>query len=568
MTSARTRTRARAFTLVELIVTLLVIAAIAAIAVVAYSQVTARAETAAAQANLRQLTTAVTAQAALDGAPTLSRELVIEALADSSVTVVEGIEAAATWELFGPEYVPTSSTQFAVGFDTGAGSAVDRAAGTRLAVVTAASGRTYAQVIDLAAATQGQPVRVSTSATPLDVLGGTRPGNPSEPPTPAPTPTPEPTKDPTPALELPSGVGEVRTSGVTTTSATLSWAAADRATSYTVTNTVTGEQLTVSQPTAAITGAAGSSVQFRIVGVNASGEGAPATATVSFLAPQVGQLVYRTTAPGCLDTTIVVPAAGEVTGTIDWGDGTREPMSVRPTHTYAVAGQYSVSIEGSFTAFGAAAGQGGAADAPCLISVGSWQNTGATSLAFAFFGARNLVNVPAQMDTSEVTSMESMFANAGAFNQPLTLSTPKVTTMANMFSGATSFNQPLSMDTSKVTTMAGMFNNAGAFNQTLTFDTSAVTTMANMFRSATKFNQPLEFDTRSVTDMSYLFQGATSFNRPLAWDTSKVTRMLGTFYGATSFNQDLSRWKVSSSVVRTYFDQGATAWKLPRPQFV
>ena len=108
-----------------------------------------------------------------------------------------------------------------------------------------------------------------------------------------------------------------------------------------------------------------------------------------------------------------------------------------------------------------------------------------------------------------------------------------------------------------------------------TICTSGITDMSSMFAVAGSFNQDIGgWDTSSVTDMSRMFRYATAFNQDIGgWDTSSVTDMIGMFSGmigmfsgAVAFNQDLSGWCVSLITAEpSGFDDGATAWTLPRP---
>lgn len=137
----------RGFTLIELIVTLLILAILAGLAIVGYSTITARAQRTAALANLRQIADAVVAEHTAQDASQLSRTLFLQALEDASTPVdASGWSAASGWTFFGPDHVPTAQ-QFSVAFDTGDGTAVSAQSGTRAVVMTQADGILYARVI-------------------------------------------------------------------------------------------------------------------------------------------------------------------------------------------------------------------------------------------------------------------------------------------------------------------------------------------------------------------------------------------------------------------------------------
>jgi surface protein len=246
---------------------------------------------------------------------------------------------------------------------------------------------------------------------------------------------------------------------------------------------------------------------------------------------------------------------GDVNVSIDWGDST--PASVATTagvvsHTYATSGQYEIRVSGTLTGFGQ---DPNSYDEPLigaeyLTGVSSFGTLGLTSLAYAFYGAVNLVSVPSVLP-STVVSLEDTFWEAGSFNDASISEwdTGNVTSMEEMFTEASSFDQSLnSWNTSSVTSMEEMFEDATSFNQDINgWDTSSVTNLSEMFDGATSFNQDIsDWDTSSVTGMAEMFRDATSFNQDISdWDTSSVTDMNGMFESASAFNQSLSSWNVS-----------------------
>ncbi|HYI33348.1 MAG TPA: BspA family leucine-rich repeat surface protein [Glaciibacter sp.] len=298
---------------------------------------------------------------------------------------------------------------------------------------------------------------------------------------------------------------------------------------------------------------------------------------------------------GC--STITVPLHGDLNATIDWGDGTVEPVtSAMPTHTYAdSAGHRTVTVDGTFTEWG---GESGWTPA-CLTQVTRWAATGTTSIAYGLAGATALTDVAqltptitdmsylfrgnttfdrevAGWDLSRVTNLSHMFDGATAFNRPVAAwNTANVTDMSGMFAGATSFNRPVgAWNTSSVTDFSSMFRGATAFRQAVgTWDTSAATSFASMFDGATKFNQPVKtWNTAAATDMSRMFRNTPAFNQNLStWDTSRVTTMASMLDGAASFNQPLSTFSVVkvTDMSRMFagarvFNQGIGGWNTGR----
>ena len=281
----------------------------------------------------------------------------------------------------------------------------------------------------------------------------------------------------------------------------------------------------------------------RTISVTVTGDADPPT-------PDAGAFVtvWETTSA---DESITIPVGGAVGSyTVDWGDGTAPATHTSDaTHTYAAAGNHTVSISGDFTRIHL---DGNSTNAPKLVSIEQWGDIRWTSMERAFYGASSMTyNATDTPDLSGVISMAYMFRGASSFNGDLSSwNVSSVTDMAYMFRGAPSFDQPLGdWDVSSVTDMAYMFRGAPSFDQPLNaWDVSSVTNMNNMFNGASSFDQPLNaWNVSSVTDMNAMFYGASSFDQPLnAWNVSSVTDMNAMFNDATSFNQPLGDWDVSS----------------------
>ena len=311
-------------------------------------------------------------------------------------------------------------------------------------------------------------------------------------------------------------------------------------------------------------------------------------------------------------TTIALPL--ESTGTYDfnvyWGDGNSDYITnwnqAETNHTYAIAGEYNLSINGTLQGFRfnnggdklkisdiydahyLNLGNNGAYFYGCnylkFSAANSLNLSGTTNLSNMFKSVTSFNQNLSSWNTSNVTSMDSMFYGASSFNGNLSnWNTSSVTNMNSMFRGVTSFNQPLNnWDTSKVTSMEAMFGSTSFFDQDLgNWNVSSVTNMNSMFSgsffsrnisswdvshvvgmshmfAATHFSQDLSsWDVSSVTDMSYMFDHDTSFNYPLNnWDTSSVTTMVGMFSEALNFNRPLNNWDVSSVTnMRNMFSQ-------------
>lgn len=276
-------------------------------------------------------------------------------------------------------------------------------------------------------------------------------------------------------------------------------------------------------------------------------------------------------------TKITLPLEGKVNVTVDWGDGSASEIITYPgsiTHTFTEVGVKKVTILGTLTAFG---NNYSTTNHDRLTKVLSWDGLGLKSLAYAFYKAKNLTQVPTSLpnsinnlsymfyyassfnqsldtwNTADVTDMSRMFCGAIAFNQSIgSWNTSAVTNMIGMFSGAVAFNQPIGdWNTLSVVNMVAMFDGASAFNQPIgAWNTSVVTNMSAMFRDASAFNQPIgNWNTAAVIYMSEMFKGASAFNQPIgSWNTSAVTNMSDMFSDARTFDQPIGSWNTASVI--------------------
>ena len=289
------------------------------------------------------------------------------------------------------------------------------------------------------------------------------------------------------------------------------------------------------------------------------------------------------------DEMITIPvsdAAG--TYTVHWGDGNITTHAGDATHTYATAGNHTVSISGDFTRIYLAEDM---ANAKKIVSLDRWGNVRWESMNGAFYGASNMVyNATDAPDLYDVTDTSFMFSSAPSFDGDLSswdvfmvtdmsgmfhaassfdgeLSSwdvSGVTDMNSMFEGAASFNRDISVwNVSSVTDMSGMFHAASSFDGELSsWDVSGVTDMNSMFGGAASFNQDISaWNIAAVTDTNSMFDGAASFNSDIsAWNVSAVTDMSSMFYSAASFNSDISAWSVSRVTDTSSMFYGAAAF--------
>ena len=320
---------------------------------------------------------------------------------------------------------------------------------------------------------------------------------------------------------------------------------------------------------------------------------------------------WRTTG---LNETITIPTTG--TGydyTIDWGDENSTvddgaSTDENPSHTYSVAGDYTITITGTFSRIYF----NGAGDKTKLISISNLGDVGWTSFEGAFFGCSNLgvinggnlsnVTTTYRMfrdtpladpdtsdwDVSNVTDMRQMFRSAATANPDVSnWDVSSVERMDDMFIATTLANPNVSSwNTVNVTNMAGMFKSAQAttltegtgtrnwnvsnvtnmqhmFDDTEVatpdvslWDTSSVTTMFAMFHKSKAANPDVStngniWDVSNVTNMQHMFQESEAATLTVGtgttnWNTSKVTTMQEMFRNAGPANPDVSGWDTSN----------------------
>lgn len=119
-----------------------------------------------------------------------------------------------------------------------------------------------------------------------------------------------------------------------------------------------------------------------------------------------------------------------------------------------------------------------------------------------------------------------------------------------------------------------MFGECTSFNGNVSnFDLDRVFFLGNMFNGATSFNRNISgWQPTNAVILRGMFRNATAFNQNIGLWPFSTTVTSGAFermfQGATSFNQDLSLWCVSNAFAEPdLFDEGATSWTLPRPQW-
>jgi len=251
--------------------------------------------------------------------------------------------------------------------------------------------------------------------------------------------------------------------------------------------------------------------------------------------------------------TITLPFKWEVNiKSIDWWDSwvNNCPTTANSSVSclYKTWWNYTITVKWDTTWFWSIAT---AAWIDKLLRVSKWQWMNLQDLSYWFYWSKNLIYVPYNLDTSQVTTMEYMFAKAENFNWNIwSWDMTNVLSTWDMFAGAKKFNQNLSnWNTPNLMDMKGMFNWAISFNNwwyPFKINTSNVVFMSHVFVWATNFNQDISsWDVSSAKNMQWMFQWTNYFNRDISmWDVSNVEDMRDMFNYAVWFSGNLRKWNV------------------------
>lgn len=246
---------------------------------------------------------------------------------------------------------------------------------------------------------------------------------------------------------------------------------------------------------------------------------------------------------------------------VDWWDWTSDTISswnqAEATHNYSNSWTYTVVMNWQIDWFGFTvwwAWVDDLDDWDKLLSVTQWWNSKIANWWNQFGNCENLTtfSLVDEADISLVTNMYSMFRNSTNFNWDISnWDTTNVSSMGYMFTDAANFNQNIGWwNTANVLTMGHMFERDYRFNWAIgAWNTTKVADIQSMFYLATDFNQDLNlWDTSNVLNMTYTFSN-TNFNWNISnWDTNKVTNFANIFYNNPVFNQDISLWDTSSAL--------------------
>lgn len=176
-------------------------------------------------------------------------------------------------------------------------------------------------------------------------------------------------------------------------------------------------------------------------------------------------------------------------------------------------------------------------------------------------------------DVSNVILFESFLYQCTLFNQPIGMwNVSNATTFFSFFRECSNFNQPLNgWVMTKALNLARMFQACGKYNSAAPGNIGNPTNILSLFSGCNAFNQPVGHFSlvNVVASCEQVFGDCWEFNQDISsWNTGKVPSMYAMFRNAKKFNRDLSMWPVTKVTNHGEFDSGATAWVLPRPNFI
>jgi surface protein len=266
----------------------------------------------------------------------------------------------------------------------------------------------------------------------------------------------------------------------------------------------------------------------------------------------------------------------EISGTynfvVDWGDSTTSNITTydqaETTHTYAVAGTYTLSITGIIIGWSFK----GLGDRLKILNITKWGTLrlGNSGNYFGFCANIKLNTITDILNLTGTLTLAGTFQDCtllttvGRMNEWNTSLVNDLTGMFQMTGASTNgigvFNQNIgNWNVSNVTSFANMFRftalfNNGGVDSIKNWNMTSATNLNAMFSRANSFNQPIADWERTgstlvnVNNMGDMFSSGNrsfSFNQPIGnWNVSNVTSMANLFY-RSPFNQDIGSWNIS-----------------------
>ena len=297
---------------------------------------------------------------------------------------------------------------------------------------------------------------------------------------------------------------------------------------------------------------------------------------------------------------------------VDWWDETTSHITVYNqidvTHTYPIEWIYEVTITWEITWFSfLEEGQLYFSDwdTDKLIEIRNWGDLNLGNNWGYFLDCRELTAVTAndlldlswttdlhrmftrnekltkvnriwEWDMSNVIDIEGMFLRAeGGFNSDISWwDLSSVTDISGIFLWTINFNWwDLSWwDISNISNIYSLFSDSINFSSNVNWWSFHPDSYVwYMFNNATNFNSDITWwDVSNLKNFQEFFYQASDFNQDISWwDISSATNMNKLFRSATLFNQDLSWWGAIWDNVTscTDFDTNATAWSAGKPTF-
>ncbi len=259
-----------------------------------------------------------------------------------------------------------------------------------------------------------------------------------------------------------------------------------------------------------------------------AGDGAENVAEAQLTITQTGNtamiLTYTITSA---NTSTRLPIYGTVDCTVDWGDGTVETItSNRPSHTYAIAGDYDVSINGTVTALYSNGISSSISPLP-LTAVKQWGKTGLTDMSYGFYYCSNLTSLPDEVGNP--------FAEVTSFNYAFYYCSSLTTIPEGTFEGcskATGFQQTFRGCSALKSIPTNMFK-----------DCVNVTSFQSVFYQCTALEEinPGTFtNCSSATNLSYIAYGCTALKTipsDMFANCTKNTTFYASFYNCSALTE-------------------------------
>lgn len=269
--------------------------------------------------------------------------------------------------------------------------------------------------------------------------------------------------------------------------------------------------------------------------------------------------------------------------TVDWGDGsaTERVITKFPTHTYASAGTYDITISGTCPVWGYAKSDSASiyddykTYTTYLTKVKQFGELSTKQYGFAqcYFltevSGENLVTAKTFEKTTDMSLM--FFSCVGLKSLDVSkFDTSNVTSMQSMFNGCSNveYLDVSNFNTSKVTDIWGMFHGCSKLTNldVSKFDTSKVTDMGSMFDGCSSLTSldVSNFNTSNVEKMAIMFSGCKSLtNLDVSnFDTSKVTSLKTMFHNCSSLTSlDVSNFDTSNVKNMSYMFENCSNLK-------